>query len=104
MARPLTAERILRSAFYGFVVGAAGAIGLQVLKTPAPRPIPVNPMLRAATVVTPTGDGNCRRLVYSNDTAKVLGAAIVNCTSIAKGEHSALPPVLQGYQASLHPR
>jgi hypothetical protein len=102
MRKRNTAGGILRSAIYGIVVGAVGAYGIHVAKT-SDRPVPAKRDQRVTTLVTPEGSGNCRKATYSQDTPHLIAASIVRCDSI-RGERSGLPPVLEGYQATLRPR
>ena len=102
MRKRNTAGGILRSAIYGIAVGAVGAYGIHVAKTPE-RPALAKRDLRVTTLVTPEGSGNCRRATYSNDTPHLIAASVVRCDAI-RSDRSGLPPVLEGYQAALRPR
>ncbi len=95
---------MLRSAFYGIVVGAVVAYAHEVSRKPTPHLPATSPTLRAATLVVPEGDGNCRKVIYSNEQPQVLDAEIVPCASVTRSDRSGLPPVMRGYQDSLKPR
>jgi hypothetical protein len=90
---------ILKAAVYGVVAGAVGAFGLHLTKATPQRPTLAGIDHRLAVLVTPEGNGSCRRVTVSND-GPMIDARSVPCASLTTGR-AELPPVLRGYQATL---
>lgn len=91
---------LLKAAIGGLAVGAAAGL---VMYWPKAKPAMDNAPVHTGTVVTPEGDGQCRRLVYSADASRVLESRTMRCDSI-RGPRDDMPPVLRGYQDSLRGR
>jgi hypothetical protein len=98
MGKPRRRARILKPAIYGLAAGAVAAVGLHLSKAPDLPPMPKQQ--RAATLVTPVGDGNCRRIMVSNDAPHMINAATFPCEAITSARAD-VPPVMRGYQDSL---
>src|SRR3954451_24530935 len=94
-------RRSLKAAVYGLAVGAVLAVALHLTKSPPQQVATSRADLRNAVLVTPEGDGNCRRVVYSNDAPRMIETRTVPCATAIRSEHAHLPPVLQGYQDAL---
>jgi hypothetical protein len=101
MGKRSTVGKSLRAAVYGIVAGVVGGYAMHLYQAPPPRP-PVA-RERVTTLVTSEGDGNCRKAIYSKDAPHLIAATIVRCETV-RGERTGLPPVLEGYQASLRAR
>src|SRR5262245_10124496 len=96
--KPRKSRGILKAAVAGLAVGAAAGV---VVYWPRSNPdAAMPPILHTGTVVTPQGDGTCRKLVYSGDTSRVLETRTLPCESL-RSSRDDLPPVLRGYQDSL---
>jgi hypothetical protein len=99
MGKPRRRGGILRPAIYGLAVGAVAAVGLHLSKASVDRPSSPK-QNRAATLITPEGNGNCRRIMVSNDAPRMIDAATFPCDSITS-QRAEVPPVMRGYQDSL---
>jgi len=96
--KPRKSRGILKAAIAGLAAGAvAGVVIYWPHQEPAPEPA------YTGTVVTPQGNGNCRRLVYASDASRLLEATTVRCDSLRSARDD-LPPVLRGYQDALGKR
>ena len=90
---------ILKAAVYGIAAGAVGAFGLHMTKPGLQQPLPPGIDHRVSVLVTPEGNGYCRKVTVSSSDGAMIDARSVLCSSLAA--RAELPPVLRGYQASL---
>ena len=96
------------AAVSGLCVGAVAAVGLYFAKPAPEQPLTTAsiPALaqRSTTVVTPEGNGNCRRVIMSNDIQRMIDGGVVPCAAATSKGAADVPPVMRGYQEALGKR
>lgn len=107
--KPKRGRGVLIAAVSGLGVGTIAAVGLYLGKPAHEQPLTTASVPtqghRPAMVVTPEGNGNCRRLFLSNDMQRTIDAGVVPCAAATTGgSRDAVPPVMRGYQEALGKR
>lgn len=107
--KPKRGKAVLIAAVSGLSVGSIAAVGLYLAKPEAEPPLTTASVTtqphRPAMVIKPEGNGNCRRMIMSNDMQRTIDAGVVPCAAATAGSsRDAVPPVMRGYQEALGKR